>query len=197
MKKLRVILLTVMLCLFGTIIVGCGELSLEDIPWRASVKSETEVISLVEGSIENMLGTSNTSASVPVTYKTTITYNFKKTTSGDFEDEEIRDEIELSLTSGRIAEPKGYVLTKRYRAGKLIREDEKMYVSRSSDILCYINSAEYKDDSQVSIKDMSTQYADNDFALKLVEEIIKQAQVGEASFVVEKNFENEIGRAHV
>ncbi len=193
MKRFRYILLSFILLALCPMLVACGENTLESVPWRASANSEEEIIDMVDTRTEYMFSSGVSSASVPVTYKTTITYTFHNTMEGDILDRVVRDEIVLTMTrfKGEVSPRARYSVT-RFVDGQVVSEASRVYIKSGSNMLCYIDSVDYvgEDRAEEKSRDMLSEYADGEYFLKLAGEVIKYNTLGNASRVYTKNFES-------
>lgn len=193
MRRLRIILCFILMLAVCPIFLACDEATLESIPWQPSANSEEDIIQMVDSRTEFMFSSSATSASIPVTYNTTITYKFHDTASGDFVEREIKDEIVLTMTRYKNeTQPKASYTRTRYDDGQVVFEEKQVYSKNGPDMICYIDRTEYvgEEKEQKTSKGMTSDYADSEYFLDLVGEVIKYDTSGNASKVQTKSFEN-------
>lgn len=124
---------------------ACDELTLEDIPWNTySGGGYDAIMPLVNDSISKMVGSSADSVALQVSFKTEIKYTFRKLSNGDFDNKEIVDQIEFTLTSAKdtTPPPTARIVTERRVNGVLSQRVEEIYVKRSNVVTKYVSTTD-------------------------------------------------------
>ncbi len=183
MKKLRIYLIFVfMVFLFPFSLVGCGEATFENTPWKSSTLSISDALTKVKNNREYM-----DSSLLNVIYNTNITYKFYRTSDELFQNKTINENILTTLNYSSSNNGKARVEKKRSENNTQTDYKNEFYDMK--------DGKKYSTQTKTVSEQTTTIYREENFItsnafINLLNNVIYDIKEDEMIVVEEKTFDN-------